>query len=196
MKDIFNLMLLSVGFNFFISPLFGLGMPFLYNQILNTDALYFSLTMVLLSVGSITMSVILINKKQSNKIFGIIYSTILIWILVFIIQGLNIYLIINKTISFPVFFGIDLLIMFFIGILLVRINTPVQVTIQQQVEPVYMGRVFSVIQMLSGSLAPIAVALAGIFLDKFPFIWLFIIITIGFILTSLLGIFNKELRKL
>lgn len=189
-------MLLSVGFNFFISPLFGLGMPFLYNQILNTDALYFSLTMILLSVGSITMSVILINKKQSNKIFGIIYSTILIWILVFIIQGLNIYLIINKTISFPVFFGIDLLIMFFIGILLVRINTPVQVTIQQQVEPVYMGRVFSVIQMLSGSLAPIAVALAGIFLDKFPFIWLFIIITIGFILTSLLGIFNKELRKL
>ncbi len=189
-------MLLSVGFNFFISPLFGLGMPFLYNQILNTDALYFSLTMVLLSVGSITMSVILINKKQSNKIFGIIYSTILIWILVFIIQGLNIYLIINKTISFPVFFGIDLLIMFVIGILLVRINTPVQVTIQQQVEPDYMGRVFSVIQMLSGSLAPIGVALAGIFLDKFPFMWLFIIIAIGFILTSLLGIFNKEIRKL
>ena len=142
------------------------------------------------------MSVIFMAKEPKEKIFKTVFSSMIFWLAFLCFQAIGVYLVVEEVISFKLFFGIDLFITFMIGVIQIRVNTPVQVVMQKEVEPEYRGRVFSLIQMLSGSLVPIGVALTGIFLESYSIVALYLVAITGFGIATLLGVFSKEIRKL
>lgn len=60
--------LVGIILNFFAAPLYSIAIPFLYNQILQVEPVYFSTIGVVASVGSIVMSIIFASMKQRDKV--------------------------------------------------------------------------------------------------------------------------------
>lgn len=67
----------------------------------------------------------------------------------------------SVVLSLSTWFPIYLMAMFVIGLSLTYYNSPAYVLIQEKVEPNYLGRVFSVMTMISSSMMPIGMMIFG-----------------------------------
>jgi DHA3 family macrolide efflux protein-like MFS transporter len=72
------------------------------------------------------------------------------------------------------FFWIYLVIMGLVGLVLPIFNTPFTVLIQQKVDGDFLGRVFSVLTMISTSLMPLSMLVYGPLADSIKIEWLLI----------------------
>jgi DHA3 family macrolide efflux protein-like MFS transporter len=93
-------------------------------------------------------------------------------------------------------FWIYLAIFALIGITLPLFNTPATVLIQITVDPAYMGRVFSVIGMVSSVMMPVGMLVFGPIADKIAIDILLIGTGIALVLLAIPFIANKALRKI
>jgi len=92
-------------------------------------------------------------------------------------------------------FWIYLSMMVMMGIMLPFYNTPAIVMIQEKVEPEYMGRVLSVMGMLSSSAMPIGMLVFGPIADILDIGWLLIGSGIALLIIGGFVIANKQLRQ-
>jgi MFS transporter, DHA3 family, macrolide efflux protein len=86
-------------------------------------------------------------------------------------------------------FWVYLALMVVIGLMLPFYNTPAIVMIQEKVEPEYMGRVLSVMGMISGSAMPLGMLIFGPIADFIDIGWLLIgsglvLIVVGFVVLA------------
>jgi len=81
------------------------------------------------------------------------------------------------------------------GLMLPFFNTASMVLLQEKVEPQYLGRVFSVMTMISSSIMPLGMLLFGPLADEVPIEWLLICAGCGFIITACLLLRNKPLLE-
>lgn len=86
-----------------------------------------------------------------------------------------------------------LLFMSLIGLALPFYNTASTVMIQEQVEPAFLGRVFSVFGMISSTAMPLGMLVFGPFADVVEIKWILIGTGIAMALASWAMIFNKKL---
>jgi DHA3 family macrolide efflux protein-like MFS transporter len=93
-------------------------------------------------------------------------------------------------------FWIYLGIMALIGISMPIFNTPVMVLLQTTVDPAYMGRVFSVIGMVSTSMMPVGMLVFGPIADKVAIDVLLIGTGIALMLLAIPFAANKTLREI
>jgi DHA3 family macrolide efflux protein-like MFS transporter len=92
-------------------------------------------------------------------------------------------------------FWIYLAIMAMIGITMPVFNTPLMVLLQTTVESAYMGRVFSVIGMVSSVMMPLGMLVFGPIADKVAIDVLLIGTGIALVLLAIPFIANKTLRE-
>lgn len=90
-------------------------------------------------------------------------------------------------------FGIYVSLMVITGILLPFYNTPVSVMIQEKVEADYLGRVFSVMGMIHGTMMPFGMLVFGPLSDQVELKWILVVSGIGMLAITLLLFLNKKL---
>jgi len=74
-------------------------------------------------------------------------------------------------------------------------NTPAMVMLQERVDPAFLGRVFSVMTMISSSIMPIAMLIFGPLADMIPIEWLLVGTGLAMFLTTHLFVRNQPLLK-
>jgi hypothetical protein len=195
-RGLFVFALFAVILNFFMAPLYSIGLPYLYNQVLQTDPLFYSLIGAVASVGTIIMSIIFTLIKQRDKIYRFVIIGLMVWLPLLTIQTLLIYLVINHVISFAWFFGLSIAISLIDGMIGVFINTPVGVAFQKYVPKDMLGRVNSMLNTIVAGLMPIAIALGGIFLEYRSVIELYMIGLVGFIIAGIIFLSSKSVKQL
>ncbi len=188
--------IVAVIVNFFIAPVYSIGLPFLYNQILATEPIYYSLIGVTMSIGSIVMSLIFTMIRQQDRMFKFISIGFCFWVPLLIIQLLLIFLLLNQYIGFPLFFGLSIAVSLFNGLISVFVNTPIGVAFQKYVPKEMLGRVNSMLETVASGLVPLSIALAGLFLEYRPLTELYLISISGFILGTIVFFSSKSVRQL
>jgi len=187
--------LVGIILNFFAAPLYSIAMPFLYNQILQVDPIYFSIIGVVASVGSIVMSIIFASMKQRDKVYTYLRQGAALWIPMLIIQSILVFLVINQHIGFFLYFIISAVISVADGMIGVFINTPINVAFQKYIPRDMLGRVNSLLSTIMSGMVPIAIALAGVFLEYRPVYELFVIAVVGFIIATIILWKSKAIQE-
>lgn len=88
-----------------------------------------------------------------------------------------------------------LAIMGLFGLGMPMMNTPAMVMLQERVDPDYLGRVFSVMTMISSSIMPTGMLIFGPMADWLPIEWLLIGTGLAMALLSVFFLANKPLRR-
>lgn len=97
------------------------------------------------------------------------------------------------ALSLTLNFTYYLIAMFLIGLSLPYYNSPAYVMIQEKVEPEYLGRVFSVMGMISSSMMPIGMLVFGPLADVWDIDYIIIFSGIMMIIITIGLLFNKSL---
>jgi MFS family permease len=195
-RGLFVFTIVAVIINFFLAPVYSIGLPYLYNQVLRTEPIYYSLIGVLASIGTIVMSIIFTLIKQRDRMYKFITLGTLAWIPLLIIQALLIYLVVSGVIGFWLFFGISIGIAFLDGNISVFVNTPIGVAFQKYVPREMLGRVNSMLNTLVQGLVPISIALGGVFLEYRSVAELYLIGVVGFIIGATVFYCSKSVKQL
>lgn len=90
--------------------------------------------------------------------------------------------------NFPVYLGI-LVVQ---GLTIPFYNTPATVMLQEKVDPEYMGRVFSVMGMLSSSVMPIGMLLFGPISDAVEIRWILVVCGVVLVLVAICVLMSKK----
>lgn len=129
-----------------------------------------------------------IRKQLGDPIKSLLQGTTTLSILI-ISMSLPLLITFTSLGSF-VFYMILMLI---VGIIIIYINIPIQVTLQKTIEEEYRGRVFGILDTMASAIAPLGMVLFGLTLDWIPSFYIPIISGLGLLLVTLIG--AHELRK-
>jgi MFS family permease len=206
-KAILATIIMALCINFFFSPIFSNAIPYfiefglgseptyLWDHVLTKETWY-SITSVGFSISSILMALFLSTKKTkesySKQFKGAIVAAVFVVSLIaamMILYYLN-YIHINITLI-----GLTLLL-FFMGFILMQFNVPMSLIIQRNVEPQQLGKVSSVMSVLSQALIPIGSMLAGVIISQLSIIYFYVFATIGSWIVVLMYLKNKASNKI
>ncbi len=200
---LFSLVGYSLVLNFAFTPLFAIGIPYLFNNDLarvNAEMEYaytevaFSIAMLIAGITVGSMMIKSINKVL--RIGLIMLSTSFAYI------AFTMHLASTRVIGFQTFY-----IMFIVGMVLLAVfmmftNVPLNTGMVKIVDPDYRGRVFSTIGAISGGAVPFAMLAGGIILEYYniSILGLFCVIivmfpTIGFITNKKVKILINSIEK-
>ncbi|MBP5575054.1 MAG: MFS transporter [Bacilli bacterium] len=206
LKPVFFLIIAILFVNFFFSPVGSNFLPyFVSTDVASSDYLFkefmepemwSSLISVSLSLGSIVFAIILSNLKPKERIAkGLGLSFIGVSITFALITVLYV-LLDNNIININVFLISLLVIVFIVGMLLVTINVPASTKLISMVDKDKLGKVNSLTDIGSQGLIPLSNFLGGLVISLLGTSALLIACTIGFALTTLFIVLNKEIKKL
>lgn len=206
LKPVFFLIIAILFVNFFFSPVGSNFLPyFVSTDVASSDYLFkefmepemwSSLISVSLSLGSIVFAIILSNLKPKESIAkGLGLSFIGVSITFAAITVLYV-LLDNNIININVFLISLLVIVFIVGMLLVTINVPASTKLISMVDKDKLGKVNSLTDIGSQGLIPLSNFLGGLVISLLGTSALLIACTIGFALTTLFIVLNKEIKKL
>ena len=206
-KAIIALMLSVLFLNFFLSPIASNFVPFfiktdvagassyLFDHLL-TPELWSSVFSVILGVSSLAGSVILSAKPQEEKCGRKIALRILATALIMTVLTVSYHLCVaggNSLNAFLLLFSGGCLV---IGFLLACVNIPINTTFMRVVDRDKLSKVTSISSILSQGLIPFSSILAGTILQTLGCTPLLLICTVGFVVSALMLLFNKDVKNL
>jgi DHA3 family macrolide efflux protein-like MFS transporter len=100
---------------------------------------------------------------------------------------------VSLAITIPYWFYIGLMAL--IGLVLPMYNTAFNTFLQENVEPIYMGRVFGVVMMIGSAVMPMGMLLVGPLSDTVDIRWIMLASGILVLLVTILFMQNKALKK-
>jgi MFS family permease len=158
-----SLLIIVFWINFFVVAL-NVVLPFVAVQTLGLSSKQYGVLEAMLAVGVLLMSLLLTVLRQSKNPVHAIIGGLSALGLLFLAMALP--LLLDFTATFTFFFFLPLLIL--VGVVIMIINIPIQVYLQQSIEEEYRGRVFGLVEGISGSIAPLGMLLYGVLLDWIP----------------------------
>jgi hypothetical protein len=188
--------ILAVFINFFISPMFSNGLPYIFNQVLKTDPLYLAIVNISFMVGTIVMALVLSQKKQKDKVSKDLKFGMALWVPLIALTTLNVYAVINNYIPVILFVLFSVLIFVLIGALSSYVNIPLSVIMHKYVDKEMLGRVGSLIGTLSQGLIPVALIIGGYIIENFGIVNLYVYSFLGFLVTVVILTFNQAINDL
>lgn len=206
-KVIFSILMLALFLNFFVVPIYQNGIPYfiefglksetdyLFNRFMSVENWY-SVIMIAGSVSGIIMSLIISRRPPKDKYYKILNRNLMMFVI--LVSGVGAVLsfyhlermMIDQTLLLLV------AIMFAVGFIQVAFNVPISVTIQKKVDGNHLGKVQSVMGVLSQALIPIAGLVGGILIAKVSIVSLYIFCSIGMIISVLIYITSKYAKEI
>lgn len=205
LKPIFAMTIITLCLNFFITPIASNGLvyfcnteitgDFLFSEFM-TPATWLAVLEVSMSVGMLVTSLILGGREQSKNCgrdvktalalssLALALSSGAYLVLVAIMKNVNAFLIAETA------------IVLFLGVAITMINIPINVAFMKAVDEKMLGKATSILSTLSQALVPISSMVAGTIIQYAGLSAVFLFSTIGFILTTVYALFNKNLSKL
>lgn len=195
-KDgLLRMMTYSLFLNFAFTPLFSVGVPFLFREELQKGAweiawvnIAFGLAMMI--AGIIVGSVVLKSMTKVIRVSLLVLSTS------FVLVALNIFLLSNGTINYNLFYIIMIVLHVVLAGAMMSTNVPLNTGMIKVIDPELRGKVFSTIGAISGGAVPIAIFLGG------PIIQLTSVAVLGLICSAILLVptcgflFDKRVKNL
>lgn len=201
-KAILATILMALCINFFFSPIFSNAIPYfiefglgneptyLWDRFLTRETWY-SITSVAFSVSSILMALYLSTKKTKDTYGKQFKQAILGAVIVVSLIAINMVLYYLDVIQIDITLIGLTFSLFLMGFILMSFNVPMSLIIQRNVDPKQLGKVSSVMNVLSQALIPIGSMLAGVIISQLSIIYFFVFATIGSWIVVLIYINNK-----
>lgn len=165
-KELLTIFSYTIFFNFLFNGLFAVGIPFVFNEILETGSTIFGLAKSSFPAGAVLGS-ILINYyviKNYQTFLGTIMS---LQCLMLMSLGLPILPIFLSTESIILSIILLIVIMFITGIFNAATNVPIATMFHRLIPDNLRGRLFGLLGTFSQGLAPLSMALTGVLVDNF-----------------------------
>ena len=164
-KGLMQLMISILLLNFAFVPMFSNVLPFTFNQILQTSPIDFSIVQVSISVGMLASAIVLANMKRTIPPMHSVYYGMSAIILMYGLMAINLFLILDDIIDYPIFFVASILIMFMFGMINIYINTPITTAFMKTIEPEFRGRSNATISVLAQAAIPLAIFMGGLIIE-------------------------------
>ncbi|MBP2242678.1 MFS family permease [Cytobacillus eiseniae] len=158
----------------FLLGAFEVGYSFILVEKLKIDPQHFGLTQGAFAVGMLMMSIYFSVRKE--VMFPLLVSKRGILGMGAILSGISLPLIIS--LSYGVVFAYYAVIMFGFGVIIIIVNTPLQVMLQKQIDDDYKGRVFAIFETMAMALMPLGMVLYGYLYDVLPPQWILVVSSI------------------
>lgn len=206
-KAIFATLIMALCINFFFTPIFSNAIPFfiefglalepsyLFDQVISVETWY-SFISVSFSISSIIMALYLSSRRPKEKYgrqlkMAIMWSVIMTTCSALIMIGYYLDLLtVNLTL-------IGLVLSFFlVGFMTVRFNVPFSIILQKNVDPKQLGKVSSVLGVLSQALIPVGSLLAGVIISQLSIIYFYVFIIVGLWIVAVMYVRNKATNQI
>ncbi|MBR4131717.1 MAG: MFS transporter [Oscillospiraceae bacterium] len=206
-KAIMAMMAAALFINFFLAPVGGNFIPYFIRtdvalspsyllQKVFSPELWSSVFSMLIGFSSLVGSVILSAGAQDEKCGHKVALRLCGMAGVMITLTAGYWYLVSRGVSLNAFLILFCLGCLLIGLLVSFINIPVNTALMRVVEKDKLGKVSSILSILSQGLMPIASVLAGAVIQLFGSTVLLAVCAAGFTLTALFLLFNKQVRMI
>ena len=206
-KAIMAMMVAALFINFFLAPVGGNFIPYFVRtdvalspsyllQKVFSPELWSSVFSMLIGFSSLVGSVILSAGAQDEKCGHKVALRLCGMAGVMIALTVGYWYLVSRGVSLNAFLILFCLGCLLIGQLVSFINIPVNTALMRVVEKDKLGKVSSILSILSQGLMPIASVLAGAVIQLFGSTVLLAVCAAGFTLTALFLLFNKQVRTI
>ena len=188
--EIYGLMKIAVGVNFFASALF-VSLPYIIVQNLHLSSKQLGVVEGMLAVGMLIGAIVLSVRKEVNNPFRSVYIGL------FLFAGLSLCTVFPLLVTIPKVASFIYYIAFMIltGISMMVVNIPMQVHMQKTTDPNYLGRVFGLLETISTAIAPLGMIVYGLLLDMLPTSIVMMTLGGGLLLVVLVGVRKHVAKK-
>ncbi len=202
-KGILAVILMALSVNFFFSPIFSNGLPYFveFGLKLEPDYLlhrfmtpeqWFSVISVMFSLSAIIMSVIIAHAKPKASYARTLKKLITIMVLVTAISCLGFVFYYLDILSINAILLILIVSMFLMGMITIAFNIPVGMVIQTRVEKHQLGKINSLMSVLSQAMIPLASMVAGVLISQVSIIAFYVFSIIGMIVVNISYLLSKN----
>jgi MFS transporter, DHA3 family, macrolide efflux protein len=206
-KSVFTIILMALMINFFFSPLFSNGLPyfieyglkleprFLFDQYISAEH-WLSIISVSFSISAIITSLFLASRKPKTK-YGLYLKKIISMMSITVIMSNTLFLLYYlKIIPVDTLLILGVISFLGTGFAMVAFNVPLGVLLQTKVEKSQLGKVNSLMNVLSQALIPVSSLVAGIVISKIGIVYLYMYCSIGIIIVTIWFLRNKNTHDL
>ncbi|MDA2381169.1 MFS transporter [Bacillus cereus] len=188
--EIYGLMKIAVGVNFFASALF-VSLPYIIVQNLHQSSKQLGVVEGMLAVGMLIGAIALSVRKEVNNPFRSVYIGL------FLFAGLSLCTVFPLVVTIPkvASFIYYIAFMMLTGISMMVVNIPMQVHLQKTTDPSYLGRVFGLLETISTAIAPLGMIVYGLLLDMLPTSIVMMTLGGGLLLVVLVGVKKHVMKK-
>ncbi|PPA69919.1 MFS transporter [Jeotgalibacillus proteolyticus] len=179
---LFAIMTVALWVNFFFMAS-AVGLPFIFVEVLEGTSNQLGVVQSMLGAGTLLTSIYLSTRKEIKKPIKTVRGGLLFISLALGLMAIPL-LISMPNLGFAAFYmGIALLM----GVLMVIVNTPIQVLLHKTTPDHYKGRVFGLIEMLASGISPLGIVLFGFLYDSVSPQWILIVSAALLFLVTLYG---------
>ena len=193
--------------NFFFAPITSNFIPFfiktdltsapsyLFDKVF-TPELWSSVFTVCFGISSLLGASVLSAKAQEENVGAKVSVRILAIAFVIISLTIAYWLFVERGTSlnaFLIFFSAAILL---VGFIISFVNIPVSTVMMRIIDKDKLSKVTSITSIGTHGMIPIASLLAGLVLDSFGSTVLLLVCSIGFMITALVLLFSKEVKKI
>ncbi|PEX61817.1 MFS transporter [Bacillus cereus] len=189
-REIYGLMKIAVGVNFFASALF-VSLPYIIVQNLHLSSKQLGVVEGMLAVGMLIGAIALSVRKEVNNPFRSVYIGLFLFASLSLCTVFPLVVTIPKVASFIYYIAFMMLT----GISMMVVNIPMQVHLQKTTDPSYLGRVFGLLETISTAIAPLGMIVYGLLLDMLPTSIVMMTIGGGLLLVVLVGVKQHMAKK-
>ncbi|KIV72035.1 permease, putative [Bacillus mycoides] len=188
--EIYGLMKIAVGVNFFASALF-VSLPYIVIKNLHLSSKQLGVVEGMLAVGMLIGAIVLSVRKEVNNPFRSVYIGLFLFAGLSLCTVFPLLVIIPKVASFIYY----ITFMILTGISMMVVNIPMQVHMQKTTDPNYLGRVFGLLETISTAIAPLGMIVYGLLLDMLPTSIVMMTLGGGLLLVVLVGVKQHMAKK-
>ncbi|WP_105618739.1 MFS transporter [Vallitalea okinawensis] len=191
MKDqklLFELLKGSLFINFFFGAV-NVGLPIIIVLVLKCSEKALGTVESGVAIGMFLFSIILAMQKRikfNKKVYVLLLIAVAVLEGIFAIPVLSNGIVAGELPIILFYFSG----MFIIGCLVIGINVPVSVVMQERIDPLYRGRVMSLVSMISQAITPIGMILYGVLYEHVDAYVILLASALGLLLVTLRMAYN------
>lgn len=206
-KAIFVLLVMALFLNFFMAPIFQNAIPYFVEYGLANEPAYlfsghlttenwYSIILLASSISGIIMSIVISRRAPKERYYKDIIKNLIAFVIIAIIGSVILVLYHLQYLNVNVVLVGITILMFIMGFSSVAFNVPISVIIQKKVDANQLGKVQSVMGVLSQALIPLSGLIAGLLISKVSIVSLYAFSSIGLIIIIIWYLSNKHSREL
>lgn len=161
-----SMMLFSLVLNFAFTPIFAVGIPYLFRTELGATTYQIGILDIVFSVAMLAGG-LYVGSLTIKNLHSTVKKGILSLSFSFILASVFIVLVTYGVISYWVFYGLFLVSNVMLAITMMYTNVPLNTAMMKSIEPELRGRVFGTISSLSSGAVPISILLGGVIIAEF-----------------------------
>ena len=181
---------ISLVINFLFGA-FQVGYSFILIEKMKMGAAHFGITEGAQAVGMVIMSIYLSVRKELK--YPLLVGKWGIVSMGIVMGAVALPLLLKMP--YNGIFAFYTILMFSFGVLMIFVNTPMQVMMQKMIDDDYKGRVFSILETMAIALMPLGMVLFGFLYDVLPAEWILITSSVVLILVVLIMARPSIVRK-